>query len=368
MCMQIFTGKIGVPAGKRKVEFAESKGAGHPDSVCDAVCEECGRALADYYMKNFNRVLHYNIDKGLLVAGSARPGFGGGRIDSPVRLTIAGRATDRVGGKRLPVRKLVKDTALKFLKRFSLAKFRVIVDIKSAASNLEVVSESEKAIANDTSFGASHYPMSRTESLVLEVQEYLSSQQFRKLFPYAGLDTKVMGVRTGDNTELTVAIAFIGKHVRDMDDYIVKKDRIAIHLIERFRVRVDINMLDDTEGDAGSVYLTVSGLSAEMGDDGQVGRGNRYNGLITPGRPMSVEATAGKNCRHPGRSYQVAAHLIAKELVQRHDAGCAEVQLVTDIGAPLDMPKAVYVRSSRVLSSKKVESAVKRCVKRALKM
>ncbi len=34
-----------------------------------------------------------------------------------------------------------------------------------------------------------------------------------------------------------------------------------------------------------------SGLSAETGDDGQVGRGNRVNGLITPNGPMSLEAS-----------------------------------------------------------------------------
>ena len=43
-----------------------------------------------------------------------------------------------------------------------------------------------------------------------------------------------------------------------------------------------------------SVYLTVTGTSAEMGDDGQVGRGNRPNGLITPYRPMTLEAAAGR--------------------------------------------------------------------------
>jgi S-adenosylmethionine synthetase len=39
----------------------------------------------------------------------------------------------------------------------------------------------------------------------------------------------------------------------------------------------------------GSVYLTVTGTSAEAGDDGEAGRGNRVNGLITPYRPMTME-------------------------------------------------------------------------------
>jgi len=37
-----------------------------------------------------------------------------------------------------------------------------------------------------------------------------------------------------------------------------------------------MNVADDIE--AGSVYITVTGTSAEMGDDGAVGRGNRAMG------------------------------------------------------------------------------------------
>jgi len=55
-------------------------------------------------------------------------------------------------------------------------------------------------------------------------------------------------------------------------------------------VEIVINNADTSE----TAYLTVTGTSAEAGDDGQVGRGNRANGLITPCRPMSLEAVAGK--------------------------------------------------------------------------
>lgn len=59
--------------------------------------------------------------------------------------------------------------------------------------------------------------------------------------------------------------------------------------------QVNLNVLDDPGADDESgLHLTVTGLSAEMGDDGQVVRGNRVSGLITPDRPMSLEAAAGK--------------------------------------------------------------------------
>ncbi|MHA1487030.1 MAG: methionine adenosyltransferase, partial [Promethearchaeota archaeon] len=54
------------------------------------------------------------------------------------------------------------------------------------------------------------------------------------------------------------------------------------------------------------LYLTITGTSAEAGDDGEVGRGNRSNGLITPCRPMSLEAVCGKNpINHVGKLYNV---------------------------------------------------------------
>jgi S-adenosylmethionine synthetase len=363
--MNIFIEKIKDPVEKQEVEFVESKGVGHPDSICDDVCEVCGQALAQYYKKKFGSVLHYNIDKALLVAGAAKPKFKGGSIKAPIKLTIAGRATDKVGSKRLPVRKLIKDTASRYLKQFRLARFQIIVDIKSAAANLEVISKSKRPVANDTSFGASHYPYSKTEQLVLDVRDYLNSSAFRKRFPAAGQDVKVMGIRKKDKIELTVALAFIGKRMKDMNDYIITKDRITEHLIDRFKVKIDTNTLDDITGDVDSIYLTASGLSAEMGDDGQVGRGNRFNSIITPGRPMSIEATAGKNARHPGRSYQVAAFNIAKDLTKKVKS--AEVKLVTDIGSSLDEPKAVHIRVDGKVSRAAATRIVKKNIRSAVR-
>jgi S-adenosylmethionine synthetase len=363
--MNIFIEPLTNPVEKEHVEFVESKGVGHPDTICDSVCQVCADALASYYKKHFRTVLHYNIDKALLVAGTSAPGFRKGKLTKPIDIIIAGRVTDKVGVRKLPVRKIIKDTAARYLKQFRLARFNIIIDVKSAAANLATISESKKPIANDTSFGASHYPFSATEKLVLDTITYISSAAFRRRFPAAGQDTKVMGIRIKDSTELTIAIAFIGKHVKDMSDYIKKKEAIAEHLMKRFNTTVNINTLDNITGNADDIYLTVSGLSAEMGDDGQVGRGNRFNELITPNRPMSMEAVAGKNARHPGRSYQVAAYHIAKDLVK---AGLksAEVKIVTNIGAPLEEPKAVSLRIQGKISKPAVERIVKRNIRKAI--
>jgi S-adenosylmethionine synthetase len=82
-----------------------------------------------------------------------------------------------------------------------------------------------------------------------------------------------------------------------------------------------------------------------MGDDGQVGRGNRVNCLITPARPMSLEAAAGKNpVGHIGKIY----NLLAREVAQMLCAALpelreAQVYLLGTIGAPLEVPGLAMV-------------------------
>ena len=104
-----------------------------------------------------------------------------------------------------------------------------------------------------------------------------------------------------------------------------------------------VNHADNEE--AGSVYLTLSGTSAEMGDDGSVGRGNRANGLITPCRPMTLEAIAGKNpVSHTGKIYSILAFDIAERVVREFpEVENADVYLLSRIGQPIDHPKNASV-------------------------
>ena len=105
-----------------------------------------------------------------------------------------------------------------------------------------------------------------------------------------------------------------------------------------------MNTGDDIKN--GSIYLTVTGTSAEMGDDGSVGRGNRCNGLITPNRPMSMEATSGKNpINHVGKIYNLLSTQIATDCVQKVE-GIEEmyVRLLSQIGQPIDRPLVASVQ------------------------
>ncbi|HEX9024765.1 MAG TPA: methionine adenosyltransferase, partial [Geobacteraceae bacterium] len=94
------------------------------------------------------------------------------------------------------------------------------------------------------------------------------------------------------------------------------------------------------------LYLTVLGTSAEGADCGQVGRGNRVNGLISMNRPMGTEAAAGKNpVSHVGKIYSVLAHRIAREIYRQTD-GVKEVYLLllSRIGDPIDRPAMAAVQ------------------------
>ena len=88
-----------------------------------------------------------------------------------------------------------------------------------------------------------------------------------------------------------------------------------------------------------NIYLTVTGTSIEMGDDGATGRGNRGNGLITPMRPMTMEAIAGKNpVSHVGKIYNVLAQKAAGEIAELDGVKEAYVTLVSKIGSPISQP------------------------------
>jgi S-adenosylmethionine synthetase len=120
--------------------------------------------------------------------------------------------------------------------------------------------------------------------------------------------------------------------------------RAAARALGHEAVEIEVNGADDDA--SGRCYLTVTGLSAEAGDDGQPGRGNRVNGLIAPRRATTLESVAGKNpVTHVGKLYNVAACLLAEELVARVPGlSEAECRLVSRIGRRVDDPPLVHVR------------------------
>jgi len=101
-----------------------------------------------------------------------------------------------------------------------------------------------------------------------------------------------------------------------------------------------LNTLDVEGRGIGGVYLTVLGTSADSADSGQVGRGNRVNGVIPLNRPLCSEAAAGKNpVSHVGKIYNLLTHRIANQIYEKVN-GLEEVYiwLLSQIGKPIDQP------------------------------
>jgi S-adenosylmethionine synthetase len=336
-------------------EIVERKGLGHPDTICDALAENLSRALSRFYLERFGAILHHNVDKALLCGGAARPAFGGGEVTEPIDIYLAGRATAAFQGVTIPVDEIAVEESRRWL-RENLRHLdperhvRIHPRVRPTSPDLAALflrrRETGVPLANDTSLGVGFAPLDELESAVLAVERKLNSPEVKAARPEIGEDIKVMGVRSGRDLALTVACALVGRHVSDLDDYRRKKSRIRELAAAAAGAAAEV-AVNSADGDtADSVYLTVTGLSAEAGDDGQVGRGNRVNGLITPYRPMSLEAAAGKNpVTHVGKLYNLLANRIARVLVAEV-AGVREAYcyLVSRIGHPVTEPQLIDLK------------------------
>ena len=343
----------------RKVEIVERKGKGHPDTLCDKAAEELSIRLSEYYIETFNMIQHHNVDKVLLVGGQSNARFGGGDVIEPIYILLSGRAVGVVGAdweNQVPIGKFAVDHTRHWLSEdlpHLDVNSDVIIDYKIRAGSTDLVGNFETGVevprANDTSFGVAFGPMSVTEKLVLESENLLNNPRVKKEWPQIGEDIKIMGTRVEDDIHLQVAAAIISTETRDKDEYANVMQAIENMLLDYAvkitdqPVAVSVNTADVPE--EGLYYLTVTGTSSEHGDDGQVGRGNRANGLITPYRPMTLEAAAGKNpISHVGKTYNVAAREIVDTINKEHtDLQQVYVYLVSSIGVPITEPRAVNI-------------------------
>ena len=342
---------IGRAVEAQDVEIVERKGLGHPDSLCDGIAEHVSQALARAYIDRVGKVLHYNTDETQLVAGSAAPTFGGGEVIDPIYLLITGRATKEYEGTKIPAETIALRAAREYItEQFPFIDFGtdVVVDVKLGEGSgdlQEVFGEDGKQIpmSNDTSFGVGHAPLTETETIVLETERQLNGH-YSDENPAVGQDIKVMGKREGDEIDVTVAVAIVDRYVAGIEEYDEVVSAVKAFVAELATehterdVRVHVNTADDYED--GSIYLTTTGTSAEQGDDGSVGRGNRANGLITPNRSMSMEATSGKNpVNHIGKIYNLLSTEIARTVVEEVE-GIEEIRirLLSQIGQPIDRP------------------------------
>lgn len=374
----------GKPSSPSTKGAAALKGLGHPDYICDAVMDAVSVKLSLEYMKRFGQILHHNIDKGLLAAGEAEHRFNGGVLKKPMKLIFGDRATWRVADEIIPVDEIAVETAKEWFKR----NMRFVdpethltyqVEIRPGSQALrDIFARGGKFLeANDTSAAVGYAPMSRTERTVYEIERFLNSQEFKRSYPETGEDVKVMGLRCRDKLTVTVSMAFIDRFIDSESSYFRRKEEV-IEEIKRFllekgrfeKFEVKLNTLDRKGRGVDGLYLTVLGTSADDADSGQVGRGNRVNGVIPLNRPISSEAAAGKNpVSHIGKIYNVLTHKIA-DTIYREVNGVREVYvwLLSQIGKPINEPMvtAVQLILEENVKLRDVQPRIEDCVSKEL--
>jgi len=346
--------------GSRKVEVVERKGIGHPDTICDSIMNEISVQLCKEYISQFGAVLHHNADKSLLVAGTVEHAFGGGKVVEPMKLIFGDRASYGTEEHRIDVEKIASTAASTWLKtnlRFVDPDKHMVFQNEMKPGSAELTDIFNRRTgkylpANDTSAAVGYAPMSETEALVLQLERFFNSKAFKSQHPESGEDIKVMGLRENDELNFTVAMGFVERFVDSEATYFRMKEEIKEAGLEFLRaktnkkVSLDLDTLDQKGRGINGVYLTLLGTSAEDGDCGQVGRGNRVNGIIPLNRPGSSEAAAGKNpVSHIGKIYNLLTYRLASRInTEIPEVGDTYVWLLSQIGVPVNEPHIVAVQ------------------------
>lgn len=359
------------------IVIAERKGYGHPDTMADQLAEALSRAYSRHTLARFGAVLHHNFDKLCLLGGASEVRYGSGRMLSPVRVLVNGRAARSCGGEAIPVDELIRNTVTDFfaerLPRLADA-IHVELNVTSNSSPGAVTTGRETPertrwfaprsaddlrerrchLANDTSLGTGWAPESPVEAFVRDLADMLSAPgEYTRARPWLGSDVKVMAFADADEIDVVACVPQKCEHVRDRATYLANRaqvhDDCLSYAKRRFpvmKVRIRLNNRDIPEQD--ELYLTYTGSSIESGDEGVVGRGNRVTGLITPLRPMNMEGANGKNpVYHVGKLYNVTAQRLAQRLYET-TGSYAEVHLISATGHRLDRPWRALVRLGAV--------------------
>ena len=357
-------------------EVVERKGIGHPDTLCDTIAEKASQAYSQYCLKRYGVILRHMVDKIALSGGATKVRFGGGEIQKPIRLYLNCRFTRTYQQETIPYLEIVKETVYKHfgdvLPLLDLNQWLMIVDNTHFAPGPGVVYEDDGSTqnerqfffdipqkefaifhdnslrSNDTSTTVAYSPLSATEKIVMLIETTLNGKEFKRLHPYVGTDIKVMARRMKNRMDITVCIPFVAACTPSKEFYFEKLGlledlikQLVVSKFGQFNVAISLNTRDNpTKSD---YYLTLTGSAIESGDEGVVGRGNRYNGVISFTRHMSMEACCGKNpVYHVGKLYTAICSLISDEIFRLVGLE-TYVYLTSQIGRSLSDPWSVCI-------------------------
>jgi S-adenosylmethionine synthetase len=319
-----------------------------------------------YCDKEFGFVPNHSADKVTLVGADATVQYGEYVINEPIGAYLFGKVTRSVGVVAIPVEELFDAAVDDVLSTCTkdpeivghIAKFvRSVIGYPldhspgyyspASAEQLGSILATEW-VSNDTVACAASAPFTPVEALTLAVEEYIRSPEFLQAGLGTGHDVKVLTTRCGSRLDVAMCLPFHPRAVTSWELY-VEALAAARLLITGFIDSQKITTVDNVDlhlngrDVLGRGYLAPFGTCLGKGDSGAVGRGNRFNGIITPGRAMSIEAPAGKNLvHHTGRLYTVLAQWIADAIKDKYGAN-NEVVITTRVGNRLDQPATVWI-------------------------
>jgi len=347
------------------VETVERKGLGHPDTLADIIAETFSDRYSLFCLKSFGVILNHWADKVTLVGAKSNISFGNGKIIRPIKVFQFGRVTPDLGNISVDVHNLFRESVEHVFKSVfrndeMLDNIECYVDTHDGSgpdhprefydpqSKLEVQKLHSSIGANDTVICTAYAGYSKTEILTIELENLLNSPKFKSDFPETGYDVKVMTVRVGKKLDVVVCLPFKANQTPNMVFYKRRIEEVSSILLEKSKMicpeyTISIHM-NTKDRESNSVYLTAFGTSLDKGGCGAVGRGNRYNGVITPMREMSIEAHSGKNpVYHAGKLYHAMAFDISRELFLLYSLeNC--VNIISQNGDPLEKPSFVFVK------------------------
>ncbi|MFH1610917.1 MAG: methionine adenosyltransferase [Patescibacteria group bacterium] len=390
MDLKLFGGFTNLP-----FSITERKGLGHPDTLCDGAADYVSQQYSQYCLEKFGEVLHHNCDKFVILGGTAKVGFGYGKIVSPFRFIMNGRFSESFGATKIEykslIRQWIKEYVSNILTLIDSNKDMEIVDMIHSNPSPGIISTDVKNLpprssifmftprnkkdltqstfleSNDTSAGVGYAPLNTSDLVAIAVEKKFNSKDFKIKHPYIGSDIKVMVVTVDRTIKITTCIPFIGLYTPSIKFYKDKikwlkemiNDEVKNIIGKQYSLSITINNRDVIK--MNEVYLTATGSSVESGDEGIVGRGNRINGVISMTEPMSMEAACGKNpIYHIGKLYNVLAKRIAFKIYDLYNISC-KVYLVSQTGRDLQDPwQCIITLSTKKYNKEGISNIVKK--------
>lgn len=370
--------------------MVERKGIGHPDTLADLIAENFSNNYSKYCLNKFGCILNHWVDKVLLSGGTAELDFGRAKITRPITIYLFGRITQGIGDNKVDVVSLLKKSVKEvfsniFVGQNILDHINYVIDVNQAIgkehlkefyfpkSPDEVKKCWDARTSNDTIICSGCAPYSFLEKIVINLENYINSKDFKKKFPEIGWDVKVMASRINNEIDITVSLPFIASLTPSYEYYSKKLEFAKKEInnkilsdIKKFKNGSKLVSLFINTKDRGKfVYLTSFGTALDKGDYGAVGRGNKYSGVISINRESNIEAPAGKNpMNHSGKLYTILANDLSWK-IHKIISGNVYLNIAAKNGDRLAMPNFIAVKCEKSVS-KLNEDRIKKIIEKGL--